>query len=273
MLEFSIDRKKCRRCSLCMEDCPVSIIEKDSEGFPFITEEKEKLCLKCQHCLAICPDAALSILGKNPDESMPASDMPTAKQVEVLIRNRRSIRHFKKNDVEFETIRSLLCVTANCPTGENMRALTFTIIDNREDMEKFVAKAYGLLEKRIEEGTLPERFRFYAALLRRYKSGRDIIFRGAPHLIVASAPKGEGTPEADCFIALSYFDLYAYSLKVGTVWLGFLAFMFEFMPEIKDVLGIPADHEAPYALLFGKAKYKYPRGVQRDDFRINRPEF
>jgi hypothetical protein len=49
--------------------------------------------------------------------------------------------------------------------------------------------------------------------------------------------------------------------------------MFEFMPEIKDVLGIPADHEAPYALLFGKAKYKYPRGVQRDDFRINRPEF
>lgn len=273
MLEFTIDRKKCRRCSLCMEDCPVGVIEKDGEGFPLIAEEKEEVCIRCQHCLAICPDAALSILGKKPEDSMPASDMPTARQTEALIRNRRSVRHFKKNDVEFETIRSLLCVTANCPTGENRRELTFTIIDNRADMEKFVDKAYALLEKRVEEGTLPDEFRFYATLLRRYKSGRDIIFRGAPHLIVASAPKGEGTPAADCYIALSYFELYAYSLKVGTVWLGFLAFMFEFMPEIKDVLGIPAGYEAPYALLFGKAKYKYPRGVQRDDFRINRPEF
>lgn len=52
------------------------------------------------------------------------------------------------------------------------------------------------------------------------ETGRDNLFRGAPHLLIASSPKTAPSPEADCFIALTYFELLAASMGLGTVWSG-----------------------------------------------------
>ena len=273
MINFKVDHEKCTRCSLCISDCPVMIIEKDENRFPFIKPEKEKRCIKCQHCLAICPDAAISILGKIPEDSVSTSDMPSAKQVETLIRTRRTVRQFKKEDIEPELLDNILKVTANCPSGENKRDLLFTVIDKRKDMEMFISAAYDLIEARIQNKTLPEEFGIYGLFLKRFKAGHDIIFRNAPHLMLVSSPKENATPTADSYIAMSYFELYAATNGIGTVWLGFLAHMFEFMPEIKKLLNLPEDHETPYAMLFGKPKIKYPRGVQRNDYKIKRLSF
>lgn len=47
---------------------------------------------------------------------------------------------------------------------------------------------------------------YFAKFIAPYDQGRYIIFRHAPHMIIASSPKDAVTPEADPFIALSYFE-------------------------------------------------------------------
>jgi nitroreductase len=67
----------------------------------------------------------------------------------------------------------------------------------------------------------------------------------------------------DVDLAVAYFELLAQTAGLGTVWCGFLKFAFEIVPELKSLVGLPADH-AYYAILFGYPAVHYPRTVQRD---------
>ena len=63
-LELRIDSEKCVGCGLCVADCNPRALELDgSSRTPRFVADGEKRCFKCQHCLAICPAGALSILG------------------------------------------------------------------------------------------------------------------------------------------------------------------------------------------------------------------
>ena len=79
MLKFTVDPVLCTRCGMCVRDCPAQIIKQDGAALPDIAEDQELQCYQCQHCLAICPTAALSILGRNPADSLPlvAGSLPS----------------------------------------------------------------------------------------------------------------------------------------------------------------------------------------------------
>ena len=151
------------------------------------------------------------------------------------------------------------------PTAKNVRRVRFTVIDSREVMDKFRDKTLGLLARRVRDGQLPAGMEFFVDYLKLWETAKvDVIFRGAPHLLVASAPKDCPAPEADCLIALSYFEIYAQSLDVGTVWAGLVKWlMVGVLPELKDELGIPADHVVGYAMAFGKPLVGYARTAKR----------
>ena len=68
MLQFEITEEKCTKCWLCAKDCPVKVIAMNA-GYPVISAGNEDACLRCRHCLAVCPTGALSILGKKPEDS------------------------------------------------------------------------------------------------------------------------------------------------------------------------------------------------------------
>ncbi|PLX67443.1 MAG: nitroreductase [Denitrovibrio sp.] len=270
MLNFKIDAYKCIKCGQCATDCPVRIISFDPDTYPSISPEKESFCMQCQHCLAICPTAALSILDVNPDECVPVSEIPTAEQVDALIRNRRSTRQFIQTDVAPEKINKLIKTVANAPTGKNVRNTTINIIDNIESMNIFVEKAISKLEELDEAGKLTGPHAFFSNVTKAYRTGTDIVFRGAPHLIVTSAPKTDPCPEADGFINLAYIELMATSMGLGVVWVGFVMHVLALVPELKGDLGIPDDHVVSYALLLGEPSIKYHRGVIRDEIQVNR---
>ena len=44
MIDFKIDAAKCIRCSQCVNDCPMRVIDME-EGVPFIKAEKEEECI------------------------------------------------------------------------------------------------------------------------------------------------------------------------------------------------------------------------------------
>ena len=60
----------------------------------------------------------------------------------------------------------------------------------------------------------------------------DIIFRGAPHLLVASAPQDSPSPAQDTLIALTTFQLMAHARGIGTVWNGMFMMVLSVMPEL-----------------------------------------
>ena len=59
-------------------------------------------------------------------------------------------------------------------------------------------------------------------------------------MVIASALETVAAPIPDCFIALSYFDLFAQSLGVGTLWCGLAKWaLCDLLPEMRKRLGIP----------------------------------
>jgi nitroreductase len=101
------------------------------------------------------------------------------------------------------------------------------------------------------------------------EDGTDIIFRGAPHLLITSAPQSAPCPGQDTLIALTTFQLLAHARGVGTVWDGMLMMAFAVCPELPVRLGIPADHLLGYAIVFGEPAVEYHRTVQRGPALVN----
>jgi nitroreductase/NAD-dependent dihydropyrimidine dehydrogenase PreA subunit len=265
MLKFEVRQEKCTRCGLCAKDCPVKIIDLKT-GYPRIEVDKEQTCIRCQHCLAICPTAAISILGRDPKQSRSIEgNFPDPDQLEILIKGRRSVRHYQDENLDPALIKRALDIAWQAPTGINLRQVQFSVIDDKENLAVFRDEAYRGLEALIARGQLPEEKAFFAGFVRAWKEkGVDVLFRGAPHLVVASAPKGGPSPVPDCVIALSYFELFVQSLKIGTVWNGLVKWTInDLVPELRNRLNIPDGHLVGYAMAFGKPAVQYQRTVEK----------
>jgi nitroreductase len=242
-------------------------------GVPFITAEKEAACYRCQHCLAICPTGAVSILGRTPSDSHPlAGGYPDPDSLETLIKGRRSVRRYKPENLEPELLQRLLDVAWHAPTGVNARDVLFTVVDDREKLAAVRSKTMTGLGAMVREKGLPEGMEFFANFVSLWEEkGVDILFRDAPHLLIATAPRAAASPLPDCLIALSSFELFAHSLGVGTVWNGLAKWaLFDILPGMRETLGIPEDHVIGYAISFGKPTHTYFRTVQHGPANVNR---
>jgi len=264
MLDFMINEETCTRCGQCAADCPARIITLDG-GYPAIAAENEGSCYRCQHCLALCPVGALSILGRKPEESLPlAGAFPTALAMETLIKGRRSVRHYREENLAPELLQKLLEVAGHAPSGMNARQVRFTVVDDRNKLAQLRDGLMAGLSRMAREGSFPEGAEFFAHFVRQWEEDRvDFLFRGAPHLLVTSAPRSVVTPVPDCLIALSYFELYAQSHGIGTVWDGLAkGAINDLLPEFRQRLGIPEDHVVGYAMAFGWPARQYTRTAQ-----------
>lgn len=265
MLQFEVNKPGCIRCGECVFDCPARIIGVGADGYPAIPQEKEVNCIRCEHCLAVCPPGVISILGYKPSDSMPVEGrLPEPAAMETLIKGRRSVRRYREENVDPALIRHLLEVAWHAPTGVNARQVRFTVIDDREKMVRLRDELMEGLVRLSRENKIPKKHAYFALFVRVWERQKaDLIFRNAPHLLIASAPKTVACPKEDALIALSYFELLAQTNGIGTVWNGIVKWAIdEMLPEFKEKLGIPEDHQFGYAMTFGMPAVRYPRTVQ-----------
>lgn len=263
-IKFKANKDMCTRCGLCVADCPAGIIVMTDHG-PRVPPEKESLCYRCEHCLAVCPAGAASVFGLDPAASTPlAGAFPSVAQMEALIKGRRSVRRYKDEDLSPRLIYQLIETALHAPSGRNARKVLVTVIDNRATLAKFRGMVLEGLARVTREGKLPpgmERFAEFPVLWETKKV--DVVFRGAPHLLVASAPRDCASPLQDCLIVLSYFELLAQTQGIGTVWDGIARWVIgDILPELCRELKIPDDHLIGYVMAFGKPAVKYSRTVQ-----------
>lgn len=103
----------------------------------------------------------------------------------------------------------------------------------------------------------------------------DILFCGAPYLLIPHAPLGKGEPVEDVMAAAAYFELLCASRGLGAVIMTFPEDALKNMPDIRAMLHIPEDHYVGVMLGFGWPEIRYARGAQRgiEDSRIHRLRF
>lgn len=269
MIDFRVDEERCIQCGECAADCPAGIIAMD--GYPKITDEAR--CYRCQHCLAVCPTAAVSVLGKDPEASVPlAGNLPDPGQLEILIKGRRAVRRYTGRDLAPALIDELLEIAWHAPTGVNSQAVLFTVVREGKVLARLRDEVLAGLTGLKEAGRLPEGFvgQYMGMAVKAWREeGRDIIFRGAPHLLLTSAPKNSPCPVQDAHIALATFQLIAHARGVGTVWDGLFMMALALLPDLASRLGIPEDHLLGYAMVFGEPAVEYHRTVQRGPARVN----
>jgi len=269
MIRFQIDEERCIQCGECADDCPAGIIS--LEEYPVVTDEDK--CYRCQHCLAVCPTGAVSILGRDPEASiLLKGNTPDPAKLETLIKGRRSVRRYSGRELDPALIDELLDIAWHAPTGVNAQSVLFTVIRSGGVMDGLRKEVMAELTRLKEQEKLPPGLagQYLGGAVKAWqKDGTDVVFRGAPHLLVTSAPKDAPCPVQDTHIALATFQLMAHARGVGTVWDGIFMMVLSIVPGLAARLGIPEDHIIGYAMVFGEPAVEYYRTVQRGSARVN----
>ena len=93
----------------------------------------------------------------------------------------------------------------------------------------------------------------------------DMLFCGAPHLLIPHAPADVGCGWQDTAIASTYFELLCAAHELGAILMSFCLDVLKRMPDVWSLLHIPDDHCVSMAIGFGYPMIPYARGVQRED--------
>ena len=265
---ITVNKEKCLRCGKCTGDCIIKILRKDEQGYPFLAEKYEKSCLDCQHCLAICPTGALTCNGVSADQCEPIKPLPDPEDMLALLRQRRSVRKYKWESLQPEILEKLKGSFAWAPTGCNDHRLIFRVIDTKEEMLFYREETNRMILKLVNTGIMKWIYPAINRFLESIKNGEDVIYRGAPHMIVAATPKNAPCAGADPWIALSYFDLLLQSYGLGSCWCGFAVHAFKWNRTLKKKLNFPKGYKIAAVLLFGKPDVEYCRATKPENFKI-----
>jgi nitroreductase/ferredoxin len=257
-----VDESKCRKDGLCAKECPMAIILlQDKESYPELVPGGELLCTLCGHCVAICPHGALS------HTKVPLADCPplrkdlviSEEQAVQFLRSRRSIRFFKDRPVEKETIQKLIEIARYAPTANNAQLVEWQVFTDKDKIKELAGQTVDWMRAVLQRDPQPAFAPYLPMLVALWDAGYDAVLRKAPALIVASAPKEATNGMVDATLALSYLELAAVPLGLGTCWAGLVQGALLSSPQLKEEMGIPAGHPHHYPMMLGYPKPKYFR--------------
>jgi len=266
-----VDESKCKQDGFCVRDCPTAIIRlKDKESYPEMLPGGEQSCLTCGHCVAVCPHGALS------HKMVPLGDCPPIQkelgineaQVVQFLRSRRSIRLFKDQPVEKEKIKKLIEIARYAPTASNTQLVKWLVFNDKDTIKGFARMAADWARALLEKDPQAAKFPYIPGIVAAWDAGYDAMLRGAPAVVVASAPKEDLNGTVNLTLALSYLELAAPSMGLGTCWAGLLKGALLGWPPLQKAIGLPEDHTHYYPMMLGYPKAKYFRLPQRKPPKI-----
>jgi nitroreductase/NAD-dependent dihydropyrimidine dehydrogenase PreA subunit len=268
---LKIDESKCNKDELCVRECPTVIIHMGGNGFPSIIAGGEAACLSCGHCVAVCPHGALS------HARIPIQTSPAIKdelridenQAAQFLRSRRSIRYFLDKPVEKEKIQKLVEVARYAPTGGNSQMVEWLVLSDRLQIREIAGFVVDWLREVVKNPQVVAASPYLPLAIAAWDAGSDSILRGAPVLVIAMAPpEAVMTGMVDLTLALSYLDLYAPAIGLGTCWAGLLQGALVNSPSVKKAVGIPENYPHHYPLMLGYPDVKFYRLPERKTPKI-----
>jgi nitroreductase/Pyruvate/2-oxoacid:ferredoxin oxidoreductase delta subunit len=290
----TIDQKACDGCGRCVPVCPKEAITMVGDKAAVVGTES----LNCGHCAAVCPQKAIRVTAIDETAGrfqtfspktdwLPHGDFDTAALVN-LMQSRRSCRNFRQRPVEGDILEDLIRIGASAPSGSNCQMWTFLVLPNRqkvEDLAQRIGTFFQRINRLAEKSWLrnllkmvgkPQLADFYrdhyATVQRGLQSwqdeGRDLLFHGAPAMIVVGSRKKASCPVEDSLLATQNILLGAHSMGLGTCLIGFAVEAIQRDAETRTYLGL-VPGEDPFAVIaLGYPREKYMRVAGRKPITI-----
>ena len=278
-----IDAEKCIGCELCVKVCPSDTISMQ-DGKARVSGDHS---LQCGHCVAACPVDAVKV-GAIDAQSlafdnfslknrwMPHGDFDTARLVQLMA-SRRSCRNYTDQAVDRSILADLVKIGTTAPSGTNCQNWTFTILPDRAAINEFgqriglfFKKLNRLAEKRllrkglklIGKPTLDEYYREYYESVRDglkewERTGRDLLFHGAPAAIIVGTKPGGSCPLEDALLATQNILLAAHSMGLGTCLIGFAVNAIKNDAAIQQFLAVPSEETVCSVIAVGYPDEQY----------------
>jgi len=172
-------------------------------------------------------------------------------ETEKAILGRRAVRDYENKPVPDDAVAEILKAGAMAPSAMDARPCRFIIITDGEKIRELSAKV------KDRAGMLG----FGARLAERLKVHEDVIFYGAPLLILIVAERGKWT-DIDCGLAAQNMMLRAYDLGLGSCFIGYATLLKDDRETLRG-LGVKDSQELYCPLIFGYPK-KWPAPKVRD---------
>lgn len=263
---LSIDETKCKKDGICVGECPLAIIHlKDKESLPELVPGGDQACLLCGHCVAICPHGALSHKKIPIEACQPINKAMVINEDQAVqfLRSRRSVRFFKDKPIEKEKIQRLIEIARYAPTGSNSQLVEWTVFTDKDKIRKIAGLTVDGMKYMMENDPGASKLPYIPLIIAAWDMGLDVVLRDAPALIIASAPASAISGMVDVSLALSYLELAAQKMDIGTCWAGLVHGGLLSWEPLKEAVGLPKGHVNHYAMMLGYAKPKYFRMPER----------
>jgi nitroreductase/NAD-dependent dihydropyrimidine dehydrogenase PreA subunit len=276
-LHIVIDASRCIRCGICVKECPSKVIKLTEssaiEAIPFA-------CIDCGHCVAVCPKDAIQHRKIDPTSFSPKQDPQISfDQLNILMRNRRSIRNFKNEAIPQELLQKILDSVKYAPTGENAQELEYLIITQDAILQQIrtaMATKFQLGKKLLNAFLLKsiikaklgaqEFLRTKTSLdqiLEEYSEGKDPFLRGAPALIIIYTKHKPAMANLDAGIAGYHINLICETLGLGSCWIGFHSILCQMFKSFRNISQVPTNHKVLASIVVGFPSIKYLKVIGR----------
>lgn len=171
------------------------------------------------------------------------------------IHSRRSVRAYAPEPVARETLEALIWDAAQAPppTAAYVRPWQFHVVQTRDRMAALEGLAMDHVRANPPAGWNPAWLADPAFT----------IFRGAPNLILLTAPLGDANAAWDCCRAAQTLMLSAHARGLGTCWVG-AAIPWLSTDEGRAALAIPQGHQPIATIVLGRPSGELPPAPVRE---------
>lgn len=173
-----------------------------------------------------------------------------------LLKNRRSIRHYKEKQVSTELLKEIITESTLSPSSGNNQYWKFIIVNDATMMKRISDDSKKNLLARIKGNPNDYAVKYQNAL----KRDDFNVFYNAPALVIIIGPTNYKNLFVDCALCAAYFMNAAVVRGLGTCWVNLGAVIKD--TQILAELGMPEDYTIVAPIIIG-----YPETIPHEPLR------
>ncbi len=274
MNKLYVDEEKCEGCGLCEKQCGISknvIVKNGKAEF----KKDADSCHDCFHCLKVCPNSAIFC-----KKNMIDADIYQKDEIDNPVLKRRSCRDYLNKEISRELISKVINEANTAPRFDiDFSERKFIVVDDMEKLDTIRKLVLAQVEKVSKVFKVVARIPFlpvgkrkdykmiaelFELLLESSKS-EDILFHGAPVLVLVAGQRSKTVSPDNCLYAMGQFLVLAEEYELATCVSGFVSF---FSKVVGKYLGFPNDYRIYAATVLGYPEDTFSRHFVRKDSSV-----